>query len=56
MRPPPEYWNRVALRRDLISWADATVGIQVSVNDGSGLLQCIFAALPSHFARHPFPF
>src|SRR3989475_7074433 len=24
--------------------------------DGSGLLGCIFAALPSHFARHPFLF
>jgi hypothetical protein len=24
--------------------------------DGSGFLQCIFAAPPPHFARHPFLF
>jgi hypothetical protein len=32
MRPPFDHWNGVALCRDLISRADATVGIQVNVN------------------------
>jgi len=28
----------------------------ISDMDGSGFLQCTFAALPPHFARHPFLF
>jgi len=47
-----EYWGQSGRALDISKMVLMTLANM----DGSRFLQCTFAALPPHFARHPFLF